>query len=377
MKRNLSFAAFVLLAMAMTFSLASCGGDDEEELVKAITGAAGTADNPQTPNDPEGTITVNIRNKNNGGTEVSLGGGSLKIDEADNFTCSSSSGKFVSLGKVNGLAAIKSIPASGWSEKVAVVPGYGYVMKIGLLYARLYVVDYMESTSGGIIGAIVKYQSPWDPYGSSGPDVSATGTENGHSWVDLGLPSGTKWATCNVGADSPEKYGSYFAWGETVPKSDYSWSTYKHCKGSYETMTKYCNKSNYGYNGFTDTKTTLDLTDDAARANWQGDWRMPTQADFNELINNTVCIWTDNYKGTGVKGCYFTSTNGKALFLPAAGNRDGTSLGYAGSYGYYWSSTLLASRPYYAYYLFFGSDGVYVYGYYRYFGHTVRPVRRP
>ena len=85
-----------------------------------------------------------------------------------------------------------------------------------------------------------------------------------HEWVDLGLPSGTLWATCNVGANAPEEYGDYFAWGETAPKDYYDWSTYKWCKGSYNTMTKYCTNSSYGYNGFTDGKTELDPEDDAA-----------------------------------------------------------------------------------------------------------------
>ncbi|MCQ2319676.1 MAG: hypothetical protein MJZ90_12290 [Bacteroidales bacterium] len=116
------------------------------------------------------------------------------------------------------------------------------------------------------------------------------GMENGievtltaaHEYVDLGLPSGLLWATCNVGADSPEDYGDYFAWGETETKSDYDWDTYKWCNGSYNTLTKYNTKSSYGT---VDNKTTLELSDDAARANWGGSWRMPTEAEFQELIN--------------------------------------------------------------------------------------------
>ncbi|MBO7269682.1 MAG: InlB B-repeat-containing protein, partial [Bacteroidales bacterium] len=117
----------------------------------------------------------------------------------------------------------------------------------------------------------------------------ATGSENDHEWVDLGLPSGLKWATCNVGANTPEGYGDYFAWGETSPKNDYSWSTYKYCKGSKNTLTKYNTDSNYGT---VDNKITLDLSDDAARANWGGKWRMPTKAEQDELINNCTWTWT-------------------------------------------------------------------------------------
>ena len=96
---------------------------------------------------------------------------------------------------------------------------------------------------------------------------------NGHEYVDLGLPSGLKWATCNVGASSPEVYGGYYAWGETEEKSSYSWSTYKWCNGSYDTMTKYCTSSSYGT---VDNKTTLDPQDDVAHVKWGGRWRMPT-----------------------------------------------------------------------------------------------------
>ena len=94
--------------------------------------------------------------------------------------------------------------------------------------------------------------------------ATGTGTANGHEWVDLGLPSGTKWATCNVGATKPEEYGNYYAWGETETKTTYNWSTYKWCNGSAETQTKYCTNSDYGT---VDNKTVLDLEDDAARAN--------------------------------------------------------------------------------------------------------------
>ena len=108
-----------------------------------------------------------------------------------------------------------------------------------------------------------------------------------HEYVDLGLS--VNYATCNVGATTPEEYGDYFAWGEVEPKETYTWENYKYCDGSSTTLTKYCNKSNYGNNGFTDTKTVLDPEDDAAIANWGGAWRMPTYDEFSELKNN--CTW--------------------------------------------------------------------------------------
>ena len=184
-------------------------------------------------------------------------------------------------------------------------------------------------------------------------------TINGHEYVDLGLPSGLKWATCNVGASKPEEYGDYFAWGDTVPyyssqdpltwkegKSDgYDWSTYTWCKGSYNTLTKYCSNGTYGYNSFTDSKTTLDAEDDAASYNWGGSWRMPTKDDFDELLatkdNTTDYTWTWCDGGWQI----VRNSTGATLFLPAAGYRSGTYLYYVGSYGFYWSSSLDTDDP--------------------------------
>ena len=159
----------------------------------------------------------------------------------------------------------------------------------------------------------------------------------GHDFVDLGLPSGTLWATCNVGAINPEDYGDYFAWGETTTKETYNWSTYRYCNGSNRTMTKYCSNSSYGYNGFTDTLTTLEASDDAATANWGSAWRMPTKEEFEELNNNCTITWTTL---NGVNGHLLTGTNGNSIFLPAAGGRHDNSIDNAGSHGDYWSSSL-------------------------------------
>ena len=207
--------------------------------------------------------------------------------------------------------------------------------------------------------------------------ITGSSMDNDHEYVDLGLPSGLKWATCNVGADSPEAYGTYFAWGETKVKSNYNWRTYSWGTNWHE-LTKYCTNSSYGKNGFTDTKTILELADDAARANWGGYWRMPTAADFDELLANTNNEWVSNYDSTGVAGRRFTAANGNQIFLPAAGYRYGTSLNSAGSGGYYWSSSLYTGSPNCAYGLYFNSGLVYVDGNgrsVRYDGRTVRPVR--
>ncbi|MBR1787882.1 MAG: hypothetical protein IJ762_01640 [Bacteroidaceae bacterium] len=197
-----------------------------------------------------------------------------------------------------------------------------------------------------------------------------------HEYVDLGLPSGTLWATCNIGADSPEDYGDYFAWGETTGynsgKTNFAWSTYKYCNGSPSTLTKYCTSSSFGT---VDNKAELELSDDAAYVNWGSNWRMPSDAQFTELINSsyTTTTWTTQ---NGKYGRKITSkSNGNSIFLPAAGYRNDTSLYRAGSYGNYWSRTLYTSGPNYAHYLFFISSNIHTGNGSRYYGRSVRPVR--
>ncbi len=205
------------------------------------------------------------------------------------------------------------------------------------------------------------------------------GTGGNHQYVDLGLPSGLKWATCNVGASNPEEYGDYFAWGETKPKEVYDWSTYKWCSnGEWTGMTKYTypdgQKSGIWYYGNTfigDNKTVLDLTDDAAHVNWGGAWRMPTKAEQDELRNNCTCTWTTQ---NGIKGYQVRGKNGGTIFLPASGCRSGSSLNLVGSYGYYWSSSLNEGNSSGAYYLLFYSGYVNWYINSRYYGQSVRPV---
>ena len=202
--------------------------------------------------------------------------------------------------------------------------------------------------------------------------MSGNGTLQGHDYVDLGLPSGTLWATCNVGASSPEAYGDYFAWGETTPKSDYSWSTYQYVSSS-STLTKYCSDSSRGEDGFTDNKTVLDAEDDAATVNWGSGWRMPTWEEMQELYDNCTNTWTTQ---NGVYGRKFTASNGNSIFLPAAGFYYGSDLYDAASNGSYWSSSLYTGSPGYAYYLYFYSEGVFWISINRFYGLSVRPVVR-
>jgi uncharacterized protein (TIGR02145 family) len=193
-------------------------------------------------------------------------------------------------------------------------------------------------------------------------------------YVDLGLPSGLLWATCNVGADSPEDYGDYFAWGETTPKDTYYWSNYQYSYINNTTLTKYCNNASYGYNGFTDNLTTLLPEDDAATTNWGDGWRMPTEEEWEELLNNTTNTWTTQ---NGVNGWLFTAANGNSVFLPAAGYRDASDLILDGYNGAYWSSSLYTDNPGHASVLEFDPNNIVNQHYFRHFGHSVRPVRSP
>lgn len=186
--------------------------------------------------------------------------------------------------------------------------------------------------------------------------VAMCNTMNGHEYVDLGLPSGTKWATCNVGATSPEEYGDYYTWGETTTKCYYYlWETYKY--GDLYDLTKYNTDSGCGT---VDNKTTLEAADDAATQNWGGNWRMPTIDEWIELIENCDWPWTDNYKGTGVAGRIVASrTNGNSIFLPAASGCCNTDLySVRGVIGVYWSSSLSADASYGAQAAVFDSDTV-------------------
>ena len=190
--------------------------------------------------------------------------------------------------------------------------------------------------------------------------------------IDLGLS--VKWASWNVGASAPENYGSYFAWGETEIDWDYDWANYKWCNGDYNKLTKYCptNKTDYwDGTGTPDGKTVLDLEDDAARANWGGTWRMPTDAEWTELRNNCTWTWTTQ---NGVNGRLVTASNGNSIFLPAAGYRTDTSLYGAGSFGSYWSSSLNTGSPDFAWFVSFYFGDVYRGLDNRFNGFSVRPV---
>ncbi len=190
--------------------------------------------------------------------------------------------------------------------------------------------------------------------------VKATGTINGHDYVDLGLPSGLKWATCNVGADVPEKFGEYYAWGETDVKKHYSLKTYLYyrknafLRGVYKHIGKNISGTRY----------------DVAHEKWGGSWRMPTRDEFNELINENFCTWRW-IKSRGFE--VISKINGNSIFLPAAGYCKGTSHCHQGVDGYYWSS-VSCLKPTLGNDLYFDSGGFRLRWFFRSRGRSVRPV---
>ena len=183
------------------------------------------------------------------------------------------------------------------------------------------------------------------------PVVNYVGTVPVPDAVDLGLSSGLKWASFNLGASAPEEFGGYFAWGETETKTNYDVSTYVLCNGTSKTLTKYNSDSS---RGVVDNKTVLDLEDDAAHVQLGGNWRMPTSADWIELrIEAASWTWTDDYNSTGVKGVIVTGKNANSIFLPAAGYMNGTN--HAQEYhstasSMCWTSTLSSSDVRYVFY---------------------------
>ena len=185
----------------------------------------------------------------------------------------------------------------------------------------------------------------------------ATGTIDGHEYVDLGLPSGLKWATCNIGAIEPTDYGNYYAWGETSTKSPYYSSN---CKTNGALINDFSGNSLY----------------DAATANWGNSWRTPKESEYKELFDN--CVWIastqTNLCGQTINGLLVKGPNGNTIFLPAAGYYAGSNIGKAGEKHSYWSSTPDSNDNDKAWYFYSLSNRPFGKGSNRYFGRTVRAV---
>lgn len=187
--------------------------------------------------------------------------------------------------------------------------------------------------------------------------------EQSKEFVDLGLPSGTLWATCNIGANKPEDYGNYFAWSETEEKLNYDWSTYfDSVDGSNSNFTKYA----------IGKKTQLDPENDVAHVKLGCDWRMPTKIELDELCEKCEWTWTSK---NGHNGYTVTGPNGNSIFLPAAGCRHGASSINVGVYGNYWSSTLTSSDYSNACNLSFNSSNHDMSHSHHNYGQSVRPVK--
>lgn len=199
-----------------------------------------------------------------------------------------------------------------------------------------------------VVTADMTLYAQWTSNGTSPtPTPQPENTLNGHEYVDLGLPSGLLWATCNVGADAPTAYGNYYAWGETTP-----------CGTTYS---------------YSDNPETLPASADAATANWGAGWRMPTKAEFEELNSNCTRSWTTY---NGVVGSFFTGPNGKTIFLPAAGffyNGETYDTGSSGS-GKYWTSSYDHDTESFATEFYFNASDTYVTTTSRTSGFPVRPV---
>ena len=217
--------------------------------------------------------------------------------------------------------------------------------------------------------------NPTNPSGGGtdpGTDTTTVSVTAGE-WIDLGLPSGLLWRSCNLGAESPEEYGDYYAWGETSTKDEYTNTTYIHFADSIQILlTKYCNKPNLAFNGQADYLTTLEPIDDPSTAVLGLEVHTPTRAQFMELLANTHSEWV---RLNGVYGRNYTAGNGNSLFIPAGGCKRGDTISFTETIGCYWTSSLVTTDPLTAWALDLRMDHDTVGRSWRYFGYTIRAVR--
>jgi hypothetical protein len=204
--------------------------------------------------------------------------------------------------------------------------------------------------------------------GCQGKTNSADG-----SYLDLGLTSGTLWATCNLGGENVWDFGDFYAWGETEKKTIFTWDSYKYSSGVNGCLTKYCNNATFGKNGFTDNILSLQLSDDVAALRCGEDCSLPSMAQWKELKENCTWTWTQN---NGINGYQVKGNNGNEIFIPAAGCYVSNSKGHEGFSGGYWSSELVEEKPLEAHAFIFLSDKILFARYLRYYGMSIRAVSK-
>lgn len=195
-----------------------------------------------------------------------------------------------------------------------------------------------------------------------------------NEYVDLGLPSGLKWAKCNLGANKETEYGDYYMFGSTTPDTnrvcDWAHAPFNNCQEDYDNAYFRAHKDEW-FNG----DGTLKSQFDAATIKMGTGWRMPTQSDLQELIDGTTSQWIENYYGSGVNGRLFTSkTNDNTLFIPASGIRYDLDTYFIGEYGYVWNSSFNSDYLGYAWFLFFGSHDIGIYDTRRFYSQSIRGV---
>ena len=288
---------------------------------------------------------------------------SISLSETS-LTLWSSAGKSVSATVYPSNATNRELTWSSSNTSVATVSSSGYITAQGSGTATI--TASATDGSGKKATCVVTVKS-------------TSGTSNGHAWVDLGLTSGTKWATMNVGASSASGYGDYYAWGETTTRNVYSKSYYEYTSNpnAYSDndmkLSKYCTNSSYGT---VDNRTELTTSDDVAYYKWGSSWRIPSAAQMQELLDECTWTWTSQ---SGVNGYKVSSkVNSASIFLPAGGEKVQSSLSTQGQLGYYWTRTLASVDTslsnWYAHTLYFYSGGTSYNNASRYLGINIRPV---
>lgn len=365
MKRQILDYSILVIFTLLTFSVYSCSDDEEVVEVKGPTINEGKADKILNSAITEWNVSmeeITARMKNH----------KLVTSQNEDFLMYSNKEytSFISYKFFNDSLCSTLVlmpPMSENSDLKNVLKEYSFVGKLEDVDVYLNESENSMVCTSEIVEDSVTYLAVgFTPIEMDSLIISTLYPITGHDWVDLGLS--VKWATCNVGANSPEDYGDYYAWGETTAKSDYDWDTYKWCNGTFDSMTKYCKNSNFGT---VDNRMTLTSSDDVATVKWGSKWRIPTMEEIIELRNK--CIWTWTFLN-GIKGCRVEGPNGNSIFLPAAGAYFTQGLLRLQMACYYWSATLSSEDSGCAYvlneeYNFHGSTGAS-----RCSGFSVRPV---